>query len=48
MRTFDFFLSAWHFCVMYNLPMSAIKRHDWKTWVVEYDGEIENEEESQE
>lgn len=33
-QEFFFFLDAWQYCQLHNLPKERITRRDWKTWVV--------------
>ena len=35
MKHFPFFLDAWNFCRMHELPIERIKRLHWKTWGVD-------------
>lgn len=40
MREFFFYLDAWKFCFDNDLPLNLIQRKDWKTWSVNFDGEL--------
>ena len=35
MKEFEFFLEAWRFCEMNNIPKENIIRKNWKIWIVE-------------
>lgn len=40
MREFFFYLDAWKFCLDNDLPLNAIQRKDWKTWIVAFEDEL--------
>lgn len=36
MREFGFFLDAWKFCYLNNIPITCIRKKEWSVWVVEF------------
>ena len=38
MSEFFFYLDAWKYCRDFNIPIEAISRRDWKTWIVRIPG----------
>lgn len=36
MREFNFYLDAWKFCYLNDIPYNLIKRRDWASWIVEF------------
>lgn len=38
MEFFHFYLDAWKFCKDNSIDPTKIKRNDWATWIVEFDG----------
>jgi hypothetical protein len=36
MREFNFYLDAWKFCYLNNIPSENIKRKTWESWTVTF------------
>lgn len=36
MREFPYYLEAWKFCYLNNIPLDRIKKKEWSIWVVEF------------
>ena len=35
MREFNFYLEAWKFCYLNNIPLNKIQKKSWSSWIVE-------------